>query len=280
MYTILNDVTCPPAGTHAISSVKFCKDLQSCTVAKWFDKKKHQKTCLDVDHITSTRIIRNQSSRSLVPHKCMSNSSLPKSSTSRKRHVHSHKSSCSRTSRETDEQCFWCGDDFTTMFMTTLNILSAARMVKDIFWLRWRYTRWWTFMSIDGHEFKKFQSINWCMYCMYNTMDSSKMSWTDFKDLMIFVLSSNFSSPWKPQKSYHTAPPLLGRGGHRRPCRSGRRWMRNPGAAGWGSAHRFCTCSKAHHTMVFLQRLIKKWSEQTHPQKKIRTCRCFSCRFE
>lgn len=163
---------------------------------------------------------------------------------------------------------FWCGDDFTTMFMTTLNILSAARMVKDIFWLRWRYKRWWTFMSIDGHEFKKFQSINWCMYCMYNTMDSSKMSWKDFKDLMIFLLSSNFSSPWKPQKSYHTAPPLLGKGGHRRPCRSGRRWMRNPGAAGWGSAHRSCTFSKVHHTMVFLYRLIKKWSEQTRPPKK------------
>lgn len=43
MYTILNDVTCPPAGTHAISSVKFCKDLQSCTVAKWFDKKNIKK---------------------------------------------------------------------------------------------------------------------------------------------------------------------------------------------------------------------------------------------
>lgn len=185
------------------------------------------------------------------------------------RHIHWHKSSCFRTSRETDEQCFWCGDDFITTFMTTLNILSAARMVKDIFWLRWRYKRWWTFMSIDGHEFKKFQSINWCMYCMYNTMDSSKMSWKDFKDLMIFVLSSNFSSPWKPQKSYHTAPPLLGRGGHRRPCRSGRRWMRNPGAAGWGSAN--------HHTMVFfLQRLIKEMIRANpSPKKIIRTCRCF-----
>ena len=148
---------------------------------KSFDKKNISKH-VDVDHITSTRIIRNQSYRSLVPHKCISNSSLPKSSTSRKRHVHWHKSSCFRTSRETDEQCFWCCDDFTTMFMTTLNILSAARMVKDIFWLRWRYKRWWTFMSIDGHEFKKFQSINWCMYCMYiHKMDSSKMSLNRFQ---------------------------------------------------------------------------------------------------
>ena len=131
----------PPCRNPCNQQRKILQRLTILHICKVIRQKKHQKTCLDVDHITSTRIIRNQSSRSLVPHKCMSNSSLPKSSTSRKRHVHSHKSSCSRTSRETDEQCFWCGDDFTTMFMTTLNILSAARMVKDIFWLRWRYKR-------------------------------------------------------------------------------------------------------------------------------------------
>ncbi len=128
----------------------------------------------------------------------------------------------------------------------------------------------WALMDMNSNK-----SINQLMYALhlqYNGFIKNELRRFHRSLMSCFSLQFVlFTVTATQDEGGQTRPPLLGKGGHRRPCRSGRRLMRNPGAAGWRgrkSTRCYTECifkSSAHKSFFFLNDELKMGA---NPPKK------------